>query len=57
MNEICAYKLLEGYSPESLSAKVQDAVSDGWQPFGSPFVGMSEHRSTVFCQAVVKYKK
>ncbi|MCB1313364.1 MAG: DUF1737 domain-containing protein [Sedimentitalea sp.] len=35
---IAAYEILCDDSPDALSAKVQNAIHDGWQPFGPPAV-------------------
>jgi hypothetical protein len=52
VNNIEEYKTIVSGSPKSLDAKVNEALKEDWQPFGSPFV----HNGS-FAQAMVKFHK
>ena len=39
-----------------IEVSVNEAIADGWQPYGSPFWD-GDSRDPYLCQAVVKYAK
>lgn len=56
MDIITDYTLLKATSSSSLSGQVQEFVTDGYQPFGSPFTVVIPGRGELlYHQAVVKY--
>jgi len=57
MNKIIEYKIVDDYLSErgvehELSTKVNNAIEDGWQPFGS-FILIN----STFYQPMVKYER
>jgi hypothetical protein len=54
--EVTHYQLLTDQSAEHLAKEVQNAVSNGWQPWEAPGITHSGSQR-YFIQAVVKYKK
>jgi len=60
--EIIRYKLFRDSAAVDLSAKVNEYLKEGWQPYGSPStmvyeINPYEGNELVFCQAMVKYKE
>lgn len=62
MNKIIDYSVVHTNNLTNLECNMQEAIKLGWQPFGAPFVYVSNDengRSTEqqICQAVVKYEQ
>ncbi len=51
---ITNYKLVAAGKPEELGTKVDAAIHDGWQPYGSMAIEQGGE-SVVYVQPVVKY--
>jgi hypothetical protein len=54
--DIQGYQLLSAPTSDDLTMLVEEALSDGWQPWQAPGVAHSGTQR-LFCQAVVKYAK
>lgn len=53
MTRIAEYQILYSPSPITLSAKVNEKIAEGWQPYGSMSSSI-KGSSTVHCQPVVR---
>lgn len=52
---ITEYKILKSsYAAVDLEREVNEAIEDGWQPWGQPAVSISNN-SSLYVQALVKY--
>ena len=57
MQQIVEYQLIRVSDDESLTKAINEAIRDGWQPFGSPSAYDDDHARTILMQAVVRYFK
>jgi hypothetical protein len=56
MNTIEEYKIIESGTVGSLVDEVNAALSEGWQPYGAPFIQGVSGGTGVYCwQAMVKF--
>ena len=57
-HHITEYRILTGKEPRELSTKVENAIHNGWQPFGSLTVSNSAEElgvtAVIYAQAVIK---
>jgi Domain of unknown function (DUF1737) len=61
MKKIIEYKLIVNNHSDFLQDKINDLISEGWQPIGSPSFQRDEVNGAkecrwYFCQAMVKYE-
>ena len=54
MKRIIDYTIIVAIETEEMETEVKDRMSEGWQPFGSPFQGGKD--MSYLMQALVKYE-
>jgi len=54
--KIVDYRLIAVGSDDSLEDKVNNAICDGWQPFGAVCANTDDQERECFYQAMVKYE-
>ena len=53
--KIKKYEIISGHDEEELTKMVNDHISEGWQPYGSPYAIINRLGDLAVMQAVVKY--
>jgi hypothetical protein len=57
MEKIIDYGTVAHAQSPQLDLLVRKKITEGWQPYGSPYVIATNGSSAAICQALVKYGK
>ena len=56
MKKIVDYQVVEATSPQSLCLRVNEALKNGWQPYGGPVACVNVNGNKALAQAMVRYE-
>jgi hypothetical protein len=55
--KVISYKTIRFSSPSSLDSEINKQISEGWQPYGSPYTTASQGGQTNYVyQALIRYE-